>query len=75
MKNKLSFKEQKELEELPITIANLENEQNGINALLLDGQIFVNEPKRGVALTERLGEIDEALLVCLERWESLEARK
>ena len=74
-KSKLSFKEQKELEELPITIANLENEQNGINALPLDGQIFVNEPKRGVALTERLGEIDEALLVCLERWEALEARK
>ena len=75
VKSKLSFKEQKELEELPITIANLENEQNGINALLLDGQIFVNEPKRGVALTERLGEIDEELLQCLERWEALEARK
>ncbi|TDR32139.1 ATP-binding cassette domain-containing protein [Hydromonas duriensis] len=74
-KAKLSFKEQRELEELPIKIANLENEQNGINALLLDGQIFVNEPKRGVALTERLGEIDEELLQCLERWEALEARK
>lgn len=70
-KPKLSYKEQRELEALPDQISALETEQEDINALLADGQIFTKDAARGVALTERLGQIDDALLACLERWEVL----
>ena len=74
-KVKLSYKEQRELESLPAQIEALESEQKTIEAQLADGSIFVNDPDRGVQLSTRLGEIEEALMNALERWDELENRK
>jgi ATP-binding cassette subfamily F protein uup len=72
---KLSFKEQRELDALPEKIAALEAEQKAIGAQLEDGSIFAKDAKEGARLSERHAAIDEELLVVLERWEELEAKR
>ncbi|MDR5764609.1 MULTISPECIES: ATP-binding cassette domain-containing protein [unclassified Caballeronia] len=72
---KLSFKEQRELEALPGRIAELEDEQKVIGAQLEDGSIFAKDAKEGARLSERHAAIEEELLVALERWEELEAKR
>ena len=72
---KLSFKEQRELEALPETIAALEAEQKAIGAQLENGSIFARDAKEGARLTERYAAIDDELLAALERWEELEAKR
>jgi ABC transport system ATP-binding/permease protein len=72
---KLPYKEVRELEALPAQIAALEAEQTSIAAKLADGSVFANDPKEGTRLSERHAAIDEALLVALERWEELEAKR
>ena len=74
-KVKLSYKEQRELESLPALIEQLETEQKSIEGQLADGSVFVHDPDRGVQLSTRLGEIEEALLAALERWEILDSRQ
>ena len=72
---KLSFKEQRELEALPARVAELEDEQKAIGAQLEDGSIFASDAKEGARLSERHAAIEEELLVALERWEELEAKR
>ncbi|WP_250450877.1 ATP-binding cassette domain-containing protein [Caballeronia sp. ATUFL_M2_KS44] len=72
---KLSFKEQRELEALPGRIAELEEEQKRIGGQLEDGSIFAKDAKEGARLSERHAAIEEELLVALERWEELEAKR
>ncbi|MBB5403332.1 ATP-binding cassette subfamily F protein uup [Paraburkholderia youngii] len=71
---KLSFKEQRELEALPKMIADLEAEQKAIGAQLEDGSVFAKDAREGARLTERYAEIDEELMLALERWDELENR-
>lgn len=73
--NKLPYKEVRELEALPAQIAALEAEQKTIAAKLEDGSVFAKDPKEGTRLSERHAVIDEELLVALERWEELEAKR
>src|SRR5471030_2593597 len=73
--NKLPYKEVRELEALPAQIAALEAEQKSIAAKLEDGSAFAKDPKEGTRLTARHAAIDEELLVALERWEELEAKR
>jgi ATP-binding cassette subfamily F protein uup len=68
---KLSYKEQRELDELPDRIAKLEAEQKDINALLADGSLYAVDNNRALKLATRGAEIDDALLTALERWEFL----
>ncbi|SAL43577.1 ATP-binding cassette domain-containing protein [Caballeronia humi] len=72
---KLSFKDQRELDALPGKIAALEAEQKSISAQLEDGSIYAKDAKEGSRLSERHAAIDEELLVALERWEELEAKR
>jgi ATP-binding cassette subfamily F protein uup len=69
---KLSYKEQRELEALPERIAALEGEQKTIAAQLEDGSIFAKDAQEGARLTQRYAQIDEELMVALERWDELE---
>jgi ATP-binding cassette subfamily F protein uup len=71
---KLSYKEQRELETLPQTIEALENEQKQLREALADPQIYVKDPQQAATWHARDAEIDDALLACLERWETLSAR-
>ncbi|PFH11025.1 ATP-binding cassette subfamily F protein uup [Collimonas sp. PA-H2] len=71
---KLSYKEQRELEELPVLIAKLEAEQKTITAQLEDPDLYKQKPEEVKRLNERFAEIDGLLLENLEKWEVIEAR-
>ncbi len=73
LKKKLSYKEQRELEQLPATIEALEAEQQAIRQTLSDAAIYTQDPARATALHARDAEIEEALLQALERWTELGA--
>ncbi len=70
-KKKLSYKEQRELDQLPDLIAALEQEQKQIQEELADGSIYARDAARGAALHARDAEIEAQLLQALERWEIL----
>jgi ATP-binding cassette subfamily F protein uup len=69
---KLSYKEQKELDELPTLIAQLEAEQKGISERLADGDLYKkSKPEEIKNLNDRFAQIDELLLTALEKWEQM----
>ena len=72
-KRKLSYKEQRELEQLPAQIEALEKEQTAIRKELEDGTLYAKDNARAMQLHARDGEIDEELMNALERWELLSA--
>lgn len=71
---KLSFKEVRELEELPKHIEALEREQNDIAAILADGSIYRSDAKRAKQLQMRNEQIDVEVVAYMKRWEELEKR-
>jgi len=71
---KLSYKEQRELDELPKLIAQLEGEQKQISEQLADPDLYKKGPDEAVRLNARFAQIDGLLLENLERWEIIEAR-
>ncbi|HZV55122.1 MAG TPA: ATP-binding cassette domain-containing protein [Rhodocyclaceae bacterium] len=72
--NKLSWKEQRELEALPDRIAALEAEQTELSCQLEDPELHARQGQEASRIAARLGEIEEELLGLLERWETLEER-
>ena len=68
---KLSYKEQRELDGLPDVIANLESEQQQIQAALADPNLYANDAAKATQLHQRDTEIEAALMHALERWETL----
>ncbi len=71
---KLSYKEQRELDELPGRIEALEAEQAELATLLADADAYTRDPKGVAAAQVRVSKIDEELLGALERWETLGQR-
>jgi len=71
---KLSYKEQRELSELPVRIDALEVEQKVIADTLAGTEIYVKEPHRVAEMQARYAQIDEELMAALERWEALRRR-
>uniref|UniRef100_UPI0030091F8A ATP-binding cassette domain-containing protein n=1 Tax=Acinetobacter ursingii TaxID=108980 RepID=UPI0030091F8A len=71
-KVKLSFKDQRELEQLPAEIEKLEAEQSTLSDQLADGSWFVQDAAAATQASQRLAEIEEQLLEKLERWDELE---
>jgi len=71
---KLSWKEQRELEALPGKIAALEAEQAELGKRLEDPTIYQRDPPAAQQAAARLAAIDDELMALLERWEVLEAR-
>ena len=59
------------LEQLPQQIASLEAEQKQIHQALADGTLFNTDNARAVAIHQRDSEIDEELMLALERWSAL----
>jgi ATP-binding cassette subfamily F protein uup len=70
-KKKLSYKEQRELDQLPALIASLESEQKTIHDALADGSLYSHDPAKAAALTTRGATIDDELMTALERWTAL----
>ncbi|WP_017395202.1 ATP-binding cassette domain-containing protein [Acinetobacter haemolyticus] len=71
-KVKLSYKDQRELEQLPAEIEKLEAEQTELSDKLADGSWFVSDANAATLASQRLAEIEELLLEKLERWDVLE---
>ena len=71
-KVKLSYKDQRALEQLPAEIEALETEQATLSEKLADGSWFVSNANAATQASQRLAEIDELLLEKLERWDELE---
>jgi ATP-binding cassette subfamily F protein uup len=72
---KLSFKEQRELDELPKQIAALEDEQTALNLQLSAPDFYKKNAAEAKRVNTRVAEIEEALLAALEKWEQIEARQ
>ncbi len=71
---KLSYKEQRELDELPGRIEKLEAEQAALAAVLADPDAYARDGGRAAQAQARCSEIDTLLLQALERWEALGTR-
>ncbi|KAB2965228.1 ATP-binding cassette domain-containing protein [Zoogloea sp.] len=71
---KLSWKEQRELEALPDRIAQLEDEQGGIQARLNDPATYKDAAQDVPSMNARLQAIDDELEAAMLRWEELESR-
>ena len=71
---KLSYKEQRELDELPTRIEALEAEQSAIAERLSGTELYQREPQRVPELRARHEAIEAELMEALERWETLGAR-
>ena len=70
-KSKLSSKEKIELEQLPVKIDELEQEQLLINQRLSDPEIYKNDPKLMISLKEKLIVTTNQLELSMRRWEFL----
>ena len=71
---KLSYKEQRELDELPKRIETLEAEQKELAAFLAQPESYTREADRAMKAQARHAKIDDELLAAMERWEVLGAR-
>ena len=71
---KLSWKEERELEELPEKIEQLEAEQSDLHAAMADPAFFKQDGTAIAQTTTRLEAIASELETALSRWEELESR-
>ena len=71
---KLSYKEQRELDELPLLIAKLEAEQKEISSQLEDPDLYKKKLEEVKRLNDRFTESNVLLLESLEKWEVIAAR-
>ena len=73
-RKKLSYKEQRELEQLPARIAALEAEQAALQARLADPAFYQGSPEAVREVQLRLAGVDAEIDAALARWEALEAK-
>ena len=71
---KLSYKEQRELDELPARIEALEAEQKELGELLASSALYTEAPQRVSEVQARYDQIEGLLMEALERWETLGSR-
>ncbi|HTY03576.1 MAG TPA: ATP-binding cassette domain-containing protein [Rhodocyclaceae bacterium] len=72
--NKLTWKEQRELEGLPDLISALEAEQAELTERLGAPELHIGDAREATRVADRLADIEDELSRLLERWESLERR-
>ena len=72
-KKKLSFKEQKELDELPNTIDSLEAEQAKFTEVMGDAKFYKQEQDKINQTLDKVKEVEGKLEVAYKRWDELEA--
>jgi ATP-binding cassette subfamily F protein uup len=73
-KQKLSYKEQKQLDTLPETIATLEAEQASLGEQLSDSAIFADSSKVQ-AIQQRLQQLEQEIEAAMTAWAELEAKQ
>ncbi|NCW24930.1 MAG: ABC transporter ATP-binding protein, partial [Betaproteobacteria bacterium] len=72
-RRKLSFKEQRELEDIPLRIDTLETEQAKLQGSMSSADYYRQGAEQMRLDQSRLEQIDETLMALLERWEALQA--
>ena len=71
-KKKRSYKEQRELEQLPLLIEQLEQDISALQATLSDPALYQRDPQAFQAATDTLAEKETELESAFERWQALE---
>ncbi|WP_018652505.1 ABC transporter ATP-binding protein [Actinobacillus capsulatus] len=71
-KVKLSYKEQRELDELPAKMETLEAEMESLQAEVNSADFFSKDPSYTQAQLQKLADAEMALEAAFERWEALE---
>jgi ATP-binding cassette subfamily F protein uup len=71
---KLSYKEQRELEALPIRIEALEAEARELNARMAGSEFYKEGGKAIAGVLARLETLEQELVVAYARWDELESR-
>lgn len=74
-RKKLSYKEQKELADLPLKIEQLEKEQKELQQLISDPDFYKKNATETKASLSRMQQIEAELTDCFQRWEQLEDKK
>ncbi|MDH4162144.1 MAG: ATP-binding cassette domain-containing protein [Nitrospirota bacterium] len=72
---KLSFKEQKELDELPKRLEEMEAEVEKLHATMADPNFYRESGNKVASTTTRLENVEKELAAAYKRWEELEALK
>ena len=73
VKRKLGFREQRELEQLPALIEQLETDIAGLTAAMGDAGYYQRDPAAIAADNARMGQLQQELDAAFARWEQLEA--
>ena len=71
--NKLSYKDQRELDVLPAKIEALEQEQSELQQKMADPNLYQQERELFDQTNQRLQQLEQELAETYERWEALEA--
>jgi ATP-binding cassette subfamily F protein uup len=71
---KLSYKEQRELDSLPQELEKLDAEQQALQGQLADADFYTRPAAEVQAASARLAELDGLILEKMRRWEELEQR-
>ncbi|MES0327619.1 MAG: ABC transporter ATP-binding protein, partial [Gammaproteobacteria bacterium] len=71
-KKKLSYKDQRDLDELPTKIEQLETEVESLHAKMADADFFLQDKDEIVKVQDLLKETEQTLATCYRRWEELE---
>ena len=71
-KDRLSYKEQRELSELPKRIETLESEQAKLSNQLSDPELYARDKEKARALQDRASALERELGEAYRRWEALE---
>lgn len=72
-KPKLTWKEGKELEALPLQIDELETEQAALHEEMTDPKLYQDAPERAKEIVQRLKNLEDELATCYSRWEELDS--
>ena len=73
VKNKLSYKQKLELEELPLTIEKLEKRLNDVQSQLSNPDLYKDKPEMVSELQKEMSGLETNLEESFQRWEELEA--
>jgi len=74
-KRKLSYKEQRELDQLPAAIESLERQQSQLGEKLSEPGFYQSEPQEIQRVTQQMADLQSELEAAYSRWDELEARR
>ena len=74
-RRRLSYGQQRELEQLPGVIERLEHEQHALHAALADPALYQRSGEHVAGIRSELERVDAALAVAFARWDALESER